>query len=73
MEYPGAINHVMDRGDRQDLCKALAKACRKPDGEGHAYCRLRHHFHLVAETPSANLVAGRRWFLSADTIRLSQN
>ena len=30
---------------------------------------MRNHFHLVLETPKANLVAGRRWLLSACTIR----
>ena len=71
VEYPGAIYHVMDRGDRQDLLKTLAEACRKTDWQVHAYCLMRNHFHLVVETPSANLVEGMRWFLSAYTIRLN--
>jgi hypothetical protein len=28
----------------------------------HAYCLMLNHFHLVVETPVANLVAGMRWF-----------
>ena len=82
VEYPGAIYHVMDRGDRQedifvddvdrqDLLKTLAEACRKTDWQVHAYCLMRNHFHLVVETPNANLVEGMRWFLSAYTIRLN--
>ena len=82
VEYPGAIYHVMDRGDRQedifvddvdrqDLLKTLAEACRKTDWQVHAYCLMRNHFHLVLETPNANLVEGMRWFLSAYTIRLN--
>ena len=32
---------------------------------------MRNHFHLVVETPNANLVEGMRWLLSAYTIRLN--
>jgi len=32
---------------------------------------MRNQFHLVAETPDANLVEGMRWLLSACTIRLN--
>jgi putative transposase len=69
VEYPGAIYHVMDRGDRQedifvddvdrqDFLKTLAEACRKTDWQVHAYCLMRNHFHLVLETLNANLVEG---------------
>ena len=82
VEYPGAIYHVMDRGDRredifvndvdrQDLLKTLAEACQKTAWQVHAYCLMRNHFHLVVETPDANLVEGMRWLLSAYTIRLN--
>jgi len=82
VEYPGAIYHVMDRGDRRedifvndvdrhDFLKTLAEACQKTGWQVHAYCLMRNHFHLVVETPNANLVDGMRWFLSAYTIRLN--
>jgi putative transposase len=82
VEYPGAIYHVMSRGDRQqdiylndvdrqDFLKTLAEACQKASFQVHAYCLMRHHFHLVVETPNANLVAGMRWLLSSYTIRLN--
>ncbi|MGA2864217.1 MAG: hypothetical protein ABSF95_06980 [Verrucomicrobiota bacterium] len=32
--------------------------------QAHAYCLMRNHFHLVAETPNANLAAGMRWLLN---------
>lgn len=35
------------------------------------FCLMRNHFHLVIETPEANLVAGMRWLLSTYTIRLN--
>jgi REP element-mobilizing transposase RayT len=82
IEYPGAIYHVMSRGDRredifhdevdrQDFLKTLAEACQKADFQVHAYCLMRNHFHLVVETPNGNLVAGMRWLLSAYTLRLN--
>ena len=82
VEYPGAIYHIVSRGnrqndiyvddvDRQDFLKTLAEACQKTGFQVHAYCLMRTHFHLVIETPNANLVAGMRWLLSAYTIRLN--
>ena len=82
IQYPGAIYHVLSRGDRredifhddvdrQDFLKTLAEACQKTGFEVHAYCLMRHHFHLVVETPQANLVAGMRWLLSSYTLRLN--
>jgi REP element-mobilizing transposase RayT len=37
----------------------------------HAYCLMRNHYHLVLETPNANLVAGMAWLQSTYTIRLN--
>jgi putative transposase len=82
VEYPGAIYHLMSRGDRkediyhddidrQDFLKTLGEACQKTGWQVHAYCLMRNHFHLVVETPVANLVAGMRWLLSSYTIRLN--
>jgi REP element-mobilizing transposase RayT len=82
VEYPGAIYHVMSRGDRrediylddvdrQDFLKTLAEACQKTEWQVHAYCLMRNHYHLVVETPKANLVAGMAWLQSAYTIRLN--
>ncbi len=82
VEYPGAIYHVMSRGDRgesiylddvdrQDFVKTLAEACQKTGWEVHAYCLMRSHHHLVLETPNANLVAGMAWLQSTYTIRLN--
>lgn len=82
VQYSGAIYHAMSRGDRrediflddvdrQDFLKTLAEACQKTGWQVHAYCLMRNHFHLVVETPNANLVEGMRWMLSAYTIRLN--
>ena len=34
--------------------------------------RLPNHFHLVVETPQANLVAGMKWFLGTYTSRFNR-
>jgi REP element-mobilizing transposase RayT len=83
MEYPGAIYHVMNRGDRREpifkddfdrqrFVAALGEVCVKTDWQVHAYCLMLNHFHLVVETPAANLVAGMRWFLSTYTARFNR-
>jgi REP-associated tyrosine transposase len=61
----------IDDVDRQDFLKMLAEACQKTGWQVHAYCLMRNHFHLILETPNANLVEGMRWFLSTYTIRLN--
>lgn len=78
VEYPGAIYHVMNRGDhrelifkaefdRQRFLETLGRACEKTDWQVHAYCLMPNHFHLVIETPQPNLVAGMKWLLGTYT------
>jgi putative transposase len=82
IEYPDAMYHVMSRGDRRediflddvdrhDFLKTLAEACQKTGWQVHAYCLMANHYHLVLETPNANLVAGMAWLQSTYTIRLN--
>jgi REP element-mobilizing transposase RayT len=82
IQYPGAMYHVMSRGDRQesiflddvdrhDFLKKLAEACQKTGWQVHAYCLMSNHYHLVVETPEPNLVAGMAWLQSTYTIRLN--
>ena len=83
IQYPGAIYHVMNRGDRREaifeddedrqrLLKALTEACEKTGWQVHAYCLMRNHFHLVIETPQPNLVAGMKWLLGTYTSRFNR-
>jgi REP element-mobilizing transposase RayT len=82
VEYPGAMYQVMSRGDRRediflddvdrhDFIKTLAEACQKTGWQVHAWCLMRNHYHLVLETPNANLVGGMAWLQSTYTIRLN--
>jgi REP element-mobilizing transposase RayT len=79
IEYPGAMYHVMSRGDRrekiflddvdrQDFIKTLAEACQKTNWQVHAYCLMPNHYHLVLETPEPNLVAGMAWLRRETTL-----
>jgi REP element-mobilizing transposase RayT len=82
VEYAGAIYHVINRGNqRQDIFRddqdrkifldTLGEACVKTEWQVHAYCLMRNHFHLVMETPQANLVTGMKWLLGVYTKRFN--
>ena len=58
VEYPGAVYHVMNRGDRREpilrddegrqrFLDTLAQACGKTGWKVHAICLMPNHFHLV--------------------------
>ena len=83
VEYAGAVYHVMNRGDRREpiflshqdrllFLDTLAEACRKTGWQAHALCLMPNHFHLVVETPGANLVAGMKWLLGTYTSRFNR-
>jgi REP element-mobilizing transposase RayT len=83
VQYAGAIYHVMNRGDRREaifrseadrklFMQTLDEACRKTGWQVHAWCLMSNHFHLVVETPQANLVAGMKWFLGTYTGRFNR-
>src|SRR6185436_14682949 len=83
VEYAGAIYHVINRGDRgeaiflkdqdrQLFMETLGEACAKTGWRVLAWCLMSNHFHLVLETPAANLVAGMKWFLGTYTSRFNR-
>ncbi len=69
LQYPGAVYHVMARGherspiyrddeDRLSFLADLARVVQETRFVVHAYCLMTNHFHLLLETPEANLAAG---------------
>ncbi len=83
VQYPGAIYHLMSRGDRREpivrddrdrevFIATLGEACAKTGWQLHALCLLPNHFHLVVETPEPNLVAGMKWLLGTFTNRINR-
>ena len=49
-----------DERDRKLWLETLGEACEKTGWRIHAWVMLNNHFHLLLETPEANLVAGMR-------------
>jgi len=83
VEYPGAIYHVMNRGDRREpifnededrkrFVETLGEACAKTGWQVQAYVLMPNHFHLVVETPQPNLVTGMKWWLGTYTSRFNR-
>src|ERR1035437_6770490 len=83
VEYPGAVYHVMNRGDRREaifkddkdrqvFMSTLAGACGKTGWQVQALCLMGNHFHLVVETPQGNLVVGMKWLLGTYTGRFNR-
>src|SRR6266571_2144995 len=60
-----------DDQDRERFLSTLGEACRKTEWQVHAYCLMSNHFHLVLETPQANLVFGMKWLLGTYTKRFN--
>ena len=80
IEYEGAIYHVMCRGDRREaiffddedrrrFLRTLEEAIGKSGWRLHAYVLMTNHYHLLLETPQANLVRGMTWFQTTYTTR----
>ena len=83
VEYPGAIYHLLNRGDRREpifkdeldrqrFVETLGEACAKTGWQVHAYILMPNHFHLVVETPQPNLVAGMKWLLGTYSSRFNR-
>ena len=71
LEFAGAIYHVTSRGDRREdiydsdadrehFIKILGDVCQRFNWVCHAYCLMSNHYHLLIETPDANLSKGMR-------------
>lgn len=71
LEFPGALYHVTSRGnahqeiylddtDRNIFLKLLAREIYQQGWLCYAYCLMDNHYHLLLETPQANLSQGMR-------------
>ncbi len=72
IEYPGAYYHVINRGnsgedifvserDKEKFLEYLGHAAERFSIIIHTYCLMTNHFHLVVETPDANLSRAIQW------------
>ena len=71
IEFPGALYHVTSRGNRQEnifessqdaalFLSTLNEVCERYNWLCQAYCLMPNHYHLLIETPDANLSRGMR-------------
>jgi REP element-mobilizing transposase RayT len=61
---------LTDMGRRLFLT-TLGEACEQNGWVVHAYVLMSNHYHLLLETPEANLVDGMKWFQGAYTQRFN--
>jgi len=71
IEIPDGLYHASSRGhrdepiyeddeDRRTFLDILGEVVERFDWRVHAYCQMTNHYHLVVETPEANLSEGMR-------------
>lgn len=71
LELAGGLYHVTSRGDRREdiyaddtdrlaWLEVLTQCCERFNWAVHAWCQMSNHYHIVVETPEANLSAGMR-------------
>jgi len=84
IEFPGAVYHVMARGnqgrpifqddkDRRCFLETLGEAGEKTGCRVHAYVLMGNHYHLLLDTPEGNLVAGMKWLQGVYTQRYNSH
>lgn len=83
LEFPGAIYHVINRGNyrafvfrtegaKQAFAECLFAACERSGWLLHAFVVMGNHYHLAVETPQGNLVAGMQWLQSTFANRFNK-
>ena len=83
IEFPGAIYHLTSRGnagqavfadpkDRHGFLDVLGEAVARFGWHCHAYCLMDTHYHLLVETPQANLGRGMRQLNGVYTQRFNR-
>ena len=84
LDFAGALYHVTSRGDRredifetnvdrQSFLQVLADVCERYNWLCHAYCLMSNHYHLLIETPDANLSQGMRQLNGVYTQRFNHS
>jgi REP element-mobilizing transposase RayT len=82
IEFAGATYHVMARGDRREdifrderdrevMLETLGETAARSGWLVHAWALMSNHYHLLLETPEANLVRGMTWFQTTYTVRFN--
>lgn len=83
LELAGGLYHVTSRGDggeniylddtdREAWLDVFAQVCARFNWVCHAWCQMSNHYHLVIETPEANLAEGMRQLNGVYTLRFNR-
>ena len=84
IEFPNALYHITSRGnrrediylgdnDRNTFLQILAQVCERFNWVCHSYCLMSNHYHLMIETPEANLSQGMRQLNGVYTQSFNRN
>jgi REP-associated tyrosine transposase len=82
-QVAGGLYHVTMRGnnrseifasdeDRVSLLNTIGRAKRRHGWKVHAYCLMSNHYHLLIETPEANIAIGMQWLNSTYAHRFNE-
>jgi putative transposase len=84
LEFAGALYHITSRGNRRDnifegnddreqFLQLLNDVCESYNWVCHSYCLMSNHYHLLIETPDANLSKGMRQLNGVYTQTFNRN
>lgn len=84
LELSGGVYHVTSRGDgREDIylsdadrqlwLAVFTEVCERFNWVCHAWCQMTNHYHLLIETPDANLSLGMRQLNGVYTQRFNRS
>ena len=84
IEFPNALYHITSRGNRREdiylddndrgvFLDILSQVRERFNWVFHSYCLMSNHYHLLVETPEANLSLGMRQLNGVYTQRFNQS
>ena len=68
----GRENIYLDDGDREVWLETFGNVCARFNWVCHAWCQMSNHYHVVVETPEANLAQGMRQLNGVYTQRFNR-
>lgn len=83
LELSGGVYHVTSRGDGQEdiylsdadreaWLEVFGQVCERFNWVCHAWCQMTNHYHILIETPEANLAQGMRQLNGVYTQRFNR-
>jgi putative transposase len=83
LELAGSVHHVTSRGDGREAIylsdadrdvwlEVFGQVCERFNWVCHAWCQMTNHYHILIETPEANLAQGMRQLNGVYTQRFNR-